>query len=63
MYISFFHNECLISNLNQRWEREQSNHKWGGREGLGRECGWGGGQWGVRGEPDLVLGEGKGLKP
>lgn len=37
MYISFFHNGCLISNLNQRWEREQSNHKWGGRQGSGRE--------------------------
>jgi hypothetical protein len=33
-----------------------------GREGPRRESGW----WGadrVRGEPDLVLGEGKGLKP
>jgi hypothetical protein len=41
----------------------------GGREGWreggtweGMWKGWGGGQWGVR-EPDLVLGEGKGLKP
>jgi hypothetical protein len=38
---------------------------WGaqvGREGPGRESGLGSGGRG-RGEPDLILGEGKGLKP
>ena len=47
--------------LSPTWEREESNHKWGGREGLGRDSGQGGGQG--RREPDLLLGEGKGLKP
>jgi hypothetical protein len=39
--------------------REEINHKWGGKEGPGKERGWGGVG---RGEPDLVLGEGKALK-
>jgi hypothetical protein len=47
--------------LSPTWKREESIHKWGGREGLQRESGWWGG--GGRGEPDLVLGEGKELKP
>jgi hypothetical protein len=34
-----------------------------GREGLERECGLGGRKVGGRGEPDMILGEGKGLKP
>ena len=38
---------------------EESNHKWRGREGLGRESGWDVGGVGDRGEPDLVLGEEK----
>ena len=25
--------------LSPTWEREESNHKWGGREGFGRESG------------------------
>ena len=29
--------------LSPTWEREESNHKWGGREELGRESGLGGG--------------------
>jgi hypothetical protein len=38
---------------------EESNHNWRGREGLGRKSGQG---EKVGGEPDLVLGEGQGLK-
>jgi hypothetical protein len=34
----------------------------GGRD-LGGKVGWGGGAVGGRGEHDLVLGEGKGMKP
>ena len=51
------------------WKGEERNHKWGGREGPGREGGNCEGMWmgglgvGGRGELDLVLGEGKGLKP
>jgi hypothetical protein len=38
-------------------------HKWGEREGLGKESRQGAGRIvGRRGEPDLVLGEGKGQK-
>jgi hypothetical protein len=38
-------------------------YKWVGREGPGRESGWGGGRIGQRGEPYLALGKSKGLKP
>jgi hypothetical protein len=48
--------------LSPTWEGEASNHKWGWREGPGRVSEGGEGV-GVRGEPDLLLGEGKGLKP
>jgi hypothetical protein len=34
-----------------------------GRKVLRRKCGQAVGPVGVRGEPDLILGEGKGLKP
>jgi hypothetical protein len=44
-------------------EREESNHELGGREGFGRERGWGLGTVVGEGEPDLVLGERKELKP
>jgi hypothetical protein len=46
---------------NQEGEREGERER--EREGPGRESGQG--WWGVggRGEPDLILGEGKGLKP
>jgi hypothetical protein len=30
--------------LSPTWEREESNHKWGGRERSRREIGWGGGR-------------------
>ena len=43
------------------WEREESNHMLGGRERPRRESGWGSGVE-RRAEPDLVLGEGEGLK-
>ena len=43
-------------------EKKANNHKWGGREQLERESGQGWGAVGGRGEPDLVLGERKGLK-
>jgi hypothetical protein len=46
------------------WGREESNYTWGGREESGRKsepCGVGEGLGG-KGEPDLVLSEGKGLK-
>ena len=43
------------ASVSPTWEREESNHKWRGREGPGRESGQGVG----RGKPDLVLGEGK----
>jgi hypothetical protein len=43
-------------------EREENNHKWGGREESGSECGLGRGVGG-RGEPNPVLDEEKGLKP
>lgn len=46
------------THLSPPWERR--NHKWGGREVPGRESEWGGA---LRGEPNLVLGKGKGLKP
>jgi hypothetical protein len=36
------------------WEREESNHKWGGREGSGREREQVG-ELGESQEPDLVL--------
>ena len=41
---------------------EESNHKCGGWVGPGRESVWGGGVEG-KGEHNLVLGGGKGLKP
>jgi hypothetical protein len=40
-------------------KEEESNHKWGWREGLGSESGWGLGEVVGRGESDLVLGEEK----
>jgi hypothetical protein len=45
------------------WEREENNHKWGGEEGGTWEGNWLEQVKGGRGELDLVLGEGKGLKP
>jgi hypothetical protein len=45
-------------------EREESNHKWGGREGGTWKGKWMGGvELGGGGELDLVVGEGKGQKP
>jgi hypothetical protein len=43
-------------------ERRKKNHKWGGREEPERESGKLV-ESGEREKPDLVLGEGKGLKP
>ena len=55
-----FKRGCLSPN----WEREESNHKLGGSEGPRLESGRGLGE-GVerRRGSDLVLGEGKELKP
>jgi hypothetical protein len=49
------------ASVSPTWEREESNHKWRGREGPERKSKWEGSRG--RGEPDLVLGERKGLKP
>ena len=54
--------KCPNKDISVTLEREESNHKWGGREGPGRECGWGRGAREERGELDLVLSEGKRLK-
>ena len=44
-------------------EGEGSSHKWGVRKGPGRESGQGRAGVAGRREPDLVLSEGKGMKP
>jgi hypothetical protein len=51
-----------VDTINPTWKGEENSHKWGGRTEPGRETGEAG--MGVRrGEPELELGEGKGLKP